>query len=89
MLTYMQIVNGGVLMGQVTIYLDSNTEKKMNNIVKKSGISKSKWIADLIKEKTTRSWPEHIYDLAGAWKDFPNVEEIRAGMGKDAKREPL
>ncbi len=76
-------------MGQVTIYLDSETEKKVLNIVKKSGVSKSKWIADLIKEKTSHTWPDHIFDLAGAWKDLPTAEDIRAGMGKDAKREPL
>ncbi|UCD81390.1 MAG: CopG family transcriptional regulator [Desulfobacterales bacterium] len=76
-------------MGQVTIYLDSETEKKLHNIVRKSGVSKSKWIADLIKEKTSHTWPDHISELAGAWKDLPTVEEIRAGMGEDAKREPL
>jgi hypothetical protein len=76
-------------MGQVTIYLDSETEEKMNNIVKKKGISKSKWIAALIKEKTGSTWPDHIFDLAGAWKDLPTAEEIRSGMGHDAKREPL
>ncbi len=47
-------------MGQVTIYLDSETETKMINVVKKSGLSKSKWIAGLIKEKTTNTWPESI-----------------------------
>ena len=76
-------------MGQVTIYLDSETEKRLLNIVKKSGVSKSKWIADLIKEKTSHTWPDHIIDLAGAWKDLPTAEEIRAGVGEDAKREPL
>jgi hypothetical protein len=76
-------------MGQVTIYLDSETEKKMLNIVKKSGISKSKWIADLIKEKTSSTWPDHIVDLAGAWKDFPTAEQIRKSTGQDAEREPL
>ena len=76
-------------MGQVTIYLDSETEEKMNIIVKKNGISKSKWIAALIKEKTASTWPEHIVGLAGAWKDLPTAEEIRQGMGQDAEREPL
>ena len=76
-------------MGQVTIYLDPETEEKMINIVKKSGISKSKWIAALIKEKTASTWPDHIVDLAGAWKDFPTAEEIRKRMGQDGKREPL
>ena len=76
-------------MGQVTIYLDAETEKKMINIVKKSGISKSKWIAALIREKTADTWPDHIIELAGAWKDFPTVEDIRSGMGDDARRERL
>ena len=73
--------------GDIEFY--SETEKKLLNIVKKNGVSKSKWIADLIKEKTSNTWPDHIATLAGAWKDLPTAEEIRIGLGKDAKREPL
>jgi hypothetical protein len=76
-------------MGQVTIYLDSETEKRMRKIVKKRGISKSKWIADLIKEKTATTWPEAIVQLAGAWKDIPTAEEIRKDMGHDTDREAI
>jgi len=76
-------------MGQITIYLDSETEKKMINTVKKSGKSKSKWVADLIREKTARSWPENIINLAGAWSDLPTAEEIRKNMGNDVKRESI
>jgi hypothetical protein len=76
-------------MGQVTIYLDSETEKRMINMVKKSGKSKSKWIADIIKEKTARTWPENIINLAGAWSDLPSAEEIRKNMGSDVKRESI
>jgi hypothetical protein len=76
-------------MGQITIYLDSETEKKMTDTIKKSGKSKSKWIADLIREKTAGSWPENIINLAGAWSDMPTSEEIRKNMGHDAKRESI
>ena len=76
-------------MGQVTIYLDSETEKKMSTIVKKSGISKSKWISDLIKQKITTTWPENIVKLAGAWTDLPTAEEIRKNMAEDADRESI
>jgi hypothetical protein len=76
-------------MGQVTIYLDSETEKKMLNMVKKSGVSKSKWIAKLIKEKTANNWPENVIKLAGAWKDLPTAEELRKDMGRDVKRESV
>ena len=76
-------------MGQVTIYLESEIEKKMNNMVKKCGMSKSKWISNLIKEKTASSWPENIVKLAGAWSDLPTVEEIRESFGDDVERQPL
>jgi len=76
-------------MGQVTIYLDSETEKKMSNVIKKTGISKSKWISDLIKQKMTSTWPENIIKLAGAWTDLPTAEDIRKNMAEDADRESI
>ena len=76
-------------MGQVTIYLDEQTEKKMNNMVSKSGMSKSKWIAELIREKTASTWPESVSELAGAWKDLPEADEIRQAMGQDIDRETI
>lgn len=76
-------------MGQVTIYLDAETEARLNAIVKASQSSKSKWIADLIREKAATSWPKNIAELAGAWKDLPTAEEIRKTMGQDAVRESL
>jgi len=76
-------------MGQVTIYLDSETEKKMSNMIKKTGISKSKWISELIKQKITTTWPENIVKLAGAWTDLPTAEDIRKNMAEDADRESI
>ncbi len=76
-------------MSQVTIYLDDNTERKMNQVIEKSGVSKSRWIADLIREKTNEVWPENIKMLSGAWKDFPSVEEIRKELSDNSEREPF
>ncbi|MBW2014434.1 MAG: CopG family transcriptional regulator [Deltaproteobacteria bacterium] len=76
-------------MGQLTIYIDNETEKKMTNMVKKSGMSKSKWIAELIRGKTANSWPDSVIQLAGAWKDMPTAEDIRKNMGRDADREKI
>lgn len=77
-------------MSQVTIYLDPETESKVRKIVKKKGISTSRWIADLIREKTDSIWPEEVRKLAGQWTDLSSAEEIRRhSMGKDAKRERI
>ncbi len=76
-------------MGQVTIYLDNETEAKLNALIGNKKISKSKWIAELIRTKAATSWPESVVELAGAWKDFPSVDKIRETIGQDTQREPL
>lgn len=76
-------------MGQVTIYLDKETEKKLNTIVEGANISKSKWIAELIRAKTATVWPDKVVKLVGAWKDLPLAEDIRKAAGTDTNREPL
>lgn len=76
-------------MGQVTIYIDKETEKKMISSAKAANISKSKWVSDVIREKVATEWPASVKELAGAWADFPTAEELRSGDGIDAKREAL
>ncbi|MBI5585815.1 MAG: CopG family transcriptional regulator [Deltaproteobacteria bacterium] len=76
-------------MGQVTIYLDPATEEKMKILVKQKKMSRSKWIAGLICEKTANAWPDQVQKLAGAWKDLPSVEEIRKKTGTDIPREEV
>jgi len=74
-------------MGQVTVYLDDQTEAEMNTAVKASGISKSKWVARIIHEKAGCEWPDEIGQLAGSWSDFPSLEDIRSTAIDDAPRE--
>ncbi len=74
-------------MGQVTVYLDDQTEAEMNTAVKAAGVSKSKWVARVIHEKAGSDWPVQITQLAGAWSDFPTLEEIRQFDAEDVKRE--
>lgn len=74
-------------MGQITIYLDKETEKKLRTLTKTMNVSQSKYIANIIKEKLQSEWPEAVVSLAGAWEDFPSLEEIRAEGGEDAPRE--
>jgi predicted transcriptional regulator len=76
-------------MGQVTIYLDAKTEKKLQEAAKKNGISLSKWVANLIREKTATTWPDSIAELAGAWKDMATAEKLREEAGDDLPRETL
>jgi len=76
-------------MGQVTIYIDGETEKKMIASARAAKVSKSKWITDLVREKVAREWPPTVRELAGAWEDFPSAEELRSEAGNDVEREKL
>ncbi len=76
-------------MGQITIYLEKSVEKKVRKEASLKKISNSKYIVDILKEKLENNWPDSVVKLAGAWKDFPEVEEIRSSLGTDAERENL
>jgi hypothetical protein len=38
-------------MGRITLYLDADTEEKMKTAAKAAGVSQSRWVSDLIREK--------------------------------------
>jgi hypothetical protein len=65
-------------MTRVTIYLDDATERRVKAAARKSGVSVSRWVADLIEGRTRTDWPTEVRQLAGAWPDFPDLKEIRS-----------
>jgi len=76
-------------MGQVTIYFDDDTEARLKASAKMRGVPVSRWVAELVREKTSDEWPESIRQLAGAWTDFPETEQLRGAGGEDTPREPF
>lgn len=76
-------------MAQVTIYLDRETAAKARAAAKDSGLSQSRWIAELIRRHAVIHWPRTVRRLAGSWPEFPDAAEIRGGLGQDVPREPV
>jgi len=76
-------------MGQVTVYLDTETEARMKEAAQAAGVSQSRWLAELIRERTANEWPQSVAALAGAWADMPTAEELRQNAGEDVPREPF
>jgi DNA-binding NtrC family response regulator len=76
-------------MGQLTLYLDPETEAQLKRAAASSGLSMSKWAARAIREKAGEEWPPAVRELAGAWSDFADLREIREGTRDDLPREPL
>ena len=76
-------------MGQVTIYLDEETEKTARAAAASDGVSLSKWIARRIEKDARAEWPASVRELAGAWPDLPSAEQIRRHLAKDVTRRRL
>ncbi len=77
-------------MAQLTIYLEDELKKRAAAAAKSAHLSTSKWVTMVIEEKVANEWPQSVLDLIGAWKDdFPDLEEIRSGMGEDVPREEI
>ena len=76
-------------MPQLNLYVDKSTHTRIKRAAKAAGMSLSKWVATVVTENTAAQWPAEVLALAGTWKDFPSLEEMRAGDGQDAPRVKL
>ena len=76
-------------MGQVTIYIDDQTEKNARASARAEGMSLSKWVAERIARRARGEWPAAIRELAGAWPDLPSADRIRRSREKDVVRARL
>ena len=74
-------------MSQVTIYLDAETERMMAEKAKAMGLSKSKWIAQAIRNSLDNDWPSAVREMPGSWTDFPSAEALRETLPCDTQRE--
>jgi hypothetical protein len=76
-------------MGQVTIYLDEETEAQARAAARAEGLSLSRWVAERIQRRARADWPAAIRALAGAWADLPSAERIRRTQPRDVPRRRL
>ena len=74
-------------MPQVTLYLDDETAAKLKKAAKQAGVSRSRWLAKLIQQRTATEWPQAVKDLAGAWADLGTAKGLRRPTGRDVRRE--
>ena len=74
-------------MAQVTIYIPNDLESQIKEKASSLNISISKFISTLLEQKVQNEWSPSSRKLAGAWDDFPTLQEIRADQGQDVERE--
>jgi len=52
-------------MAQLAIYIDDQLAKRLDKAVKESGKSKSKWVAEAIKNSLQDQWPDGFFENFG------------------------
>lgn len=65
-------------MSQITLYLDDATQAIVDQAAQASGISKSRWVAEIIRKYAANEWSEECLKLAGSFADFPLREDVPA-----------
>jgi hypothetical protein len=74
-------------MSQVTLYLDDETHALMTQCAQASGVSKSRWVSDIIRQHATPTWSSQCLSLAGRFTDFPLRDDAPAASNtKDTPR---
>jgi predicted transcriptional regulator len=65
-------------MSQITLYLDDATQALVDQAAQANGVSKSRWVSDIIRKYAAHEWPQDCLDLAGRFADFPLREDSPA-----------
>jgi hypothetical protein len=73
-------------MSQITLYLDDATQALVDQAALANGVSKSRWVADIIRKYAAQEWPQDCLSLAGRFADFPLRQEGGAVQPADVPR---
>ena len=74
-------------MSQVTLYLDEETDRALSEAASRSGMTRSRWVSQLIRRHAQDKWPQECLALAGAFPDFPlSEQQAQAGQPADSPR---
>lgn len=73
-------------MAQIVLTLDNKALEQVLHEAKAENLSSTSWLDKLIKQrvgmlnqpnKINSHWSSDVKELAGAWQDFPSLEDIR------------
>ena len=74
-------------MSQITLYLDDATQALVDQVSSANGMSKSRWVQEIIRKCAAHDWTKDCLELAGRFPDFPLQDAAStAGLPADAPR---
>ena len=76
-------------MGQLTVYIDEITFKKIETAAKRERQSISKWVKNRLLTALHNHWPENYFELFGSLKDSNLKRPEQLKFDNDLKRSNL
>ena len=73
-------------MSQITLYLDDATQTLVEQAAAATGMSKSRWVAEIIRKHAAHEWPQDCLAAAGQFADFPLQADGPPTQPPDAPR---
>ena len=73
-------------MSQITLYLDDATLELVEKGAQAQGVSKSHWVAEIIRKHARAEWTPECLALAGRFADFPLRDDAPGVKTADAPR---
>jgi hypothetical protein len=73
-------------MSKITVYLNDAAQALVDRCAKAHGLSKSRWVAEIIRKYTAHEWPQDCLALAGRFADFPLREQAQTEQSVDTAR---
>jgi hypothetical protein len=73
-------------MSQITLYLDDATQALVDQAALASGVSKSRWVSEIIRKYAAHEWTRDCLALAGSFSDFPLRDKSSEPLSADLPR---
>ncbi|NDU85605.1 MAG: CopG family transcriptional regulator [Ferrovum sp.] len=73
-------------MPQITLYLDDATQLLVEQGAQANGLSKSRWVSEIIRKYADHQWPQDCLSLAGGFPDYPLREDSGTVLSADVTR---
>jgi hypothetical protein len=78
-----------VPMPQISLYIDEETLRKVEDAAKRQHLSISKWVSEQIRSKIDPVYPAGYEDLYGSVGEADIRRPVEVGFEEDSKREAL
>jgi len=80
---------GGIIIPQLSLYIEDDTLKTIETQAKIVKLSVSKFVSAILKEHLNNTWPPDFQNIFGSIKDDSFLQPASIAFSMDAEREAL